>query len=275
MQVEVSPNTGLPSIYNRMNDMSSSNPIVLIIVSLILIMYYLMFGSLAELTVSVPDSDNPATKFMEILLWSMFLILLLLNGLRYFFEVDLVASVDNLFTDKPEVNVEVTLPDDSEVPEIREKPQVYHVSDNKYDFNDAQAICKAYGANLATYEQIEDAYKNGAEWCGYGWSNGQMALFPTQKETWNELQKKPGHEHACGRPGINGGYIANPNVRFGVNCFGYKPKITEQEQELMASASRYPKTKAELAFEQRVKYWKTKLSNILISPFNHDNWSRI
>jgi hypothetical protein len=31
-----------------------------------------------------------------------------------------------------------------------------------------------------------------------------MALFPTQKETWDKLQKIKGHEHDCGRPGING-----------------------------------------------------------------------
>ena len=122
---------------------------------------------------------------------------------------------------------------------------------------------------------MEDAYNNGGEWCGYGWSNGQMALFPTQKKTWNNLQKIPGHEHDCGRPGINGGYIDNPNVKFGINCFGYKPKINDQEQELMNNANIYPKTKADIAFEERVEHWKRKLSTILISPFSRTNWSRI
>ena len=250
MQVEVSPNKGLPTIYDRFTDFGGGNPVILIIVTIILVFYYLLFGSLAELTVDVPETTNPIGKVMEIILWSMFLILLLLNGLRYFFQIDLVASVDNLFTEKPEVNVKVTLPEESEVPEIREKPQVFHVSNNKYNFTDAKAICKAYGADLATYEQIENAYKNGAEWCGYGWSNGQMALFPTQKKTWNKLQKIPGHEHDCGRPGINGGYIDNPNVKFGINCFGYKPKINEEEQEIMDNADIYPKTKADLDFEK-------------------------
>ena len=57
-----------------------------------------------------------------------------------------------------------------------------------------------------------------------------MAFYPTQKSTWNKLQKIKGHEHDCGRPGINGGYIDNPNVRFGVNCFGSKPAISAEEQ---------------------------------------------
>jgi len=274
MRVDVSPNTGLPAIYNRFNDFGGGNPVVLIIVTLILVFYYLIFGSLAE-SIAIPEAQNPVGKFMEILLWSMFLILLLLNGLRYFFQIDLVASVDNLFSEKPEVNVEVSLPDDEDAPESKEKPQVFHISNNKYNFTDAKAICKAYGADLATYDQVEEAYNNGGEWCGYGWSNGQMALFPTQKKTWNNLQNIPGHEHDCGRPGINGGYIDNPNVKFGINCFGYKPKINDQEQEIMNNANIYPKTKADIAFEERVEHWKRKLSSILISPFSRTNWSRI
>ena len=38
-----------------------------------------------------------------------------------------------------------------------------------------------------------------------------MALFPTQYEHWEHLQKIKGHENDCGRPGVNGGYIDNPN----------------------------------------------------------------
>ena len=42
MRVDVSPNTGLPSIYNRFNDFGGGNPVVLIIVTLILVFYYLL-----------------------------------------------------------------------------------------------------------------------------------------------------------------------------------------------------------------------------------------
>ena len=48
----------------------------------------------------------------------------------------------------------------------------------------------------------------------------QLALFPTQYGKWERLQKIKGHENDCGRPGINGGYIDNPNVKFGINCYG-------------------------------------------------------
>ena len=51
-----------------------------------------------------------------------------------------------------------------------------------------------------------------------------MAYYPTQKHTWEALQDNPNTKHICGRPGINGGFIDNPYVRFGANCYGVKPK---------------------------------------------------
>ena len=124
-------------------------------------------------------------------------------------------------------------------------------------------MCKAYGAKLATYNQIEDAYKSGAEWCNYGWSDDQMAFYPTQKNTWKKLQK------------INGGYIDNPNVRFGVNCFGTKPGISEEEQEIMNNATIFPKSAEDRKVDRLARKYKKNLDNILINPFNHNSWSQI
>ena len=47
------------------------------------------------------------------------------------------------------------------------------------------------------------------------------------------------------RPGINGGYIDNKNVRFGVNCFGTKPEASADELNLLNSATAMPLTKEE------------------------------
>jgi hypothetical protein len=102
-----------------------------------------------------------------------------------------------------------------------------------------------------------------------------MALFPTQKSTFSNLQKIKGHENDCGRPGINGGYMANPHLKFGVNCYGVKPKITQEEEELMAVTSPYPKTEKDILFDKKVEYYKKNLNNILVAPFNHDSWNRI
>jgi hypothetical protein len=68
--------------------------------------------------------------------------------------------------------------------------------------------------------------------------------------------------------------IANPNVRFGVNCYGKKPKITGTEEILMNNSSLFPQTVEELEMEKRVAKYKNKINNILISPFNHDNWNQ-
>jgi hypothetical protein len=161
------------------------------------------------------------------------------------------------------------------VPEILLRKQVYNIPGNTHGYDDAKALCSAYGSRLATYKEIESAYEHGGEWCNYGWSDGQMALFPTQQKTFDELQKIDGHENDCGRPGINGGYMENPRLKFGVNCYGYKPQITPEEEHNMATIPHYPKTKKDIAMETRVSYWKNKLADVIVAPFNYNNWSRI
>ena len=192
-------------------------------------------------------------------------------------EIDIHAiekTKDKLHEEAEEVEDNLN-PQPNLLNDIMIKKQVFNIPGNYYGYNDAKTLCKAYGSRLATYSEIEDAYQVGGEWCNYGWSEGQMALFPTQQQTLHGLQKIPGHEHDCGRPGINGGYIANPSVQFGVNCYGYKPRITHEEQEIMENSSPYPKTEKDIAMEKRVDYWKNRLDEIVVSPFNHDTWSRV
>ena len=122
---------------------------------------------------------------------------------------------------------------------------------------------------------MNKAYKEGASWCSYGWSDDQLALYPTQKETYNQLQNIEGHENDCGRPGINGGYIDNKAVRFGVNCYGTKPKITSLEREIMNNTTKYPKTNKDIVREKRTEYWSDKLKDIVLAPFNYDSWNKV
>ena len=123
-------------------------------------------------------------------MWAVFLVLLFLNAITYFYELDSNISLDKLFSKKPELDIEVSgPPESSDVPEIKIAKQVFHIPDNTLTYKDAEALCKAYGADLATYDQVENSYKKGGEWCSYGWSKNQLALFPTQKETYEKLQK--------------------------------------------------------------------------------------
>lgn len=157
--------------------------------------------------------------------------------------------------------------------------EVFNVSNNLYSYSDAQEICKSMGARLATYDDIEAAYNNGAEWCSYGWSEGQMAYFPTQKATWEKLQKDPKRKNNCGRPGVNGGYIDNPDFKFGVNCYGVKPKASAADLERMKAQKISPstviKTPEEIAQEKKIKYWMDNSANLLkLNSYNGERWSR-
>jgi hypothetical protein len=280
------------NMYNYINNFVL-NPVVFFIIVLIIIGYLVIFSSLgndnSQINLESTTKNNYGQGFLGILVIIILIILILINGLQYFFKVDISAYLKNLFTNQPEVDIIVNEKnvnkeknkeknkDNSESGsnlsnEIIFKKQVFNVPGNHYTYDDAKAICNAYGADLANYQQIESAYKHGAEWCNYGWSDGQMALFPTQQQTFDNLQKIKGHQHDCGRPGINGGYMANPQLKFGVNCYGNKPKITQDEEELMKIASPYPKTMQEIDFQKKVDYWKNKIGEIMVSPFNYNMW---
>lgn len=283
MDNNVNVNMGFPYSNNYLNNVGT-NPYILIIIIIVIVGYYGLFASLGESgTSAVGESSGTGIAYLEIILWSVFITLILLNGMSYIFTTNISASLKNLFSAIPEVDIVIDnssgegsgMPMPAPVPEITTKKQVFHVPNNLYNYEDSKAICNAYGGRLATYKEIDDAYNDGADWCSFGWSDGQMALYPTQYDKWEKLQSVEGHEHDCGRPGINGGYIDNPNVQFGVNCYGYKPKMTQQEMETMENTPLYPKTMKEINFDKKVDYWRGKLNEIEVAPFNHDNWSII
>ena len=145
--------------------------------------------------------------------------------------------------------------------------EVYFVSGNKYTYDEAPAVCAVYNGELATYEQVEDAYSRGAEWCGYGWTLGSMALFPIQDETWKKLLQEVDTKKRtrCGRPGVNGGYF-NPKMKFGVNCYGVKPSCDN---------NKYPTIVPGKSDEQKATLNKFKQNSgkIKVDPFSRNGWS--
>jgi len=267
-------------MYNYMNQMMF-NPTVFAIVFFIIVAYFVFFHYLGKTDTSTSiDGDSGSgsnTRTITIVVIGILVVLFLLNILQYLLNINITAYIKDIFTSQPKIDITIdkTSGSQSGVPLIRFKKQVFNVPGNYYNYTNAKALCNAYGAKLATYKQVEDAYKNGAEWCNYGWSDGQMALFPTQQKTFDGLQKIAGHENDCGRPGINGGYMANPEIMFGVNCYGNKPKMTPEEQELMKTSTPYPQTMEDIMFQKRVDYWKGKIDEILVSPFNYSSWGAI
>ena len=273
MEVNTTTTIDPVNYYNKFNNFIL-NPIVFIIIILIIVAYFAFSSSLGNSENGDFESTTGNGQFMGIVIVAILVILIIVNAFQYFFSISVTAYLTDLFTNKPKIDIVVdqSTYQPTSVPEIKFKKQVFNIPGNYYNYTNAKALCQAYGANLATYPQIEDSYKNGSEWCNYGWSDGQMALFPTQQKTFDNLQNIKGHENDCGRPGINGGYMVNPQLRFGVNCYGNKPKITSEEEELMKTTTPYPETAEDIAFQKRVDFWKNKVDNILVSPFNYNTW---
>jgi len=263
----------------NLDSTSASTRLVILLAFVgITILYYVLFSSLGkgggEGGSPTTGVETPGKRTLEIILWSIFIVLIIINGFQYFFNVNFTASIKDIFTDKPKINLTIQQPPSEDtVPTLKLKKEVYNIPSNNYTYDDAKVICKAYGAKLASYDDIEKAYSKGAEWCNYGWSDGQMALFPTQKKTWDKLQTIEGHENDCGRPGVNGGRIDNPQARFGVNCYGFKPIITSAEQDIMKSSPIYPVSMRDKELQDKLDYWKKRIPEILLSPFNKNSWS--
>ncbi len=151
-------------------------------------------------------------------------------------------------------------------------PQVYNVSKNTFTYYDAEPLCKAMGAELATYDQVKSAWERGADWCNYGWVKGQMAVYPTQKETWEKLQAGPEEQRmACGNPGLNGGYFDNPEMRFGVNCYGPKPSQSKHDANVLGKGA--PLSPGALEFDRKVAKYRSESDSLGVLPFNNEKWN--
>lgn len=275
--VNTTSTTDPVNMYNYLNNYIL-NPIVFIVILIILLSYYLFSSdAVSGLGNMQGATSSSGSNIFGIIIVIILAGLIIVNALQYFFSINVTAYISDIFAPvkKVDIVVDQSLYQPAPVPEIRFKKQVFNIPGNYYDYDNAKALCKAYGAELATYDQIEKAYNSGAEWCNYGWSANQQALFPTQKKTFDYLQTVPGHENDCGRTGINGGYMANPKLRFGVNCYGNKPKITAEEEELMKTTPAYPQTAQDIAFQKQVDFWKNKIPNILVSPFNKTTWGSL
>lgn len=95
--------------------------------------------------------------------------------------------------------------------------RVFHIKNKQkdYNYNEARAVCRAFGAELATPMQVYKAYEDGESWCTHGWSEGQYALFPAQEKDVESNEK-------CGKVGLNGSFRLD-NETYGINCYGKVP----------------------------------------------------
>ena len=171
-----------------------------------------------------------------------------------------------------EIHVDRSLVDKSAIERsMPGQKQVFNIAQDSYKYSDAEPLCKAFGAELATYDQVKEAWKKGADWCNYGWTKGQTAIYPTQQSTYDKLQAGPEDQRgACGVPGINGGYFDNPDLRFGVNCYGDKPSENDtDDRALMKGPNLTPET---LEYNKKVRDYKAHMTEIPVNPFSEGKW---
>ena len=271
MSVSINENSYIPD-YNSFDIFGKYKMPFILLLLIIIIAFVLLFSVFNR---SNLNSDNARIPILilEVVLFVIFIFVVVLNykwlnDNNYSF----TTEISNLFNDKvTQIDVKSTADkeekEEKKCEETNDDGEVFHVPKNKYTYNDAADVCKRLDSRLATYDEVEDAYKNGANWCSYGWSEDQMALFPIQKSVYNELKKIPGHEHDCGRPGVNGGYISKKNSKFGVNCYGKKPYITDKDKSFMENYSYSP------AISDASYNVINKVNHLLVAPFNKEKWS--
>lgn len=244
------------------------------------ISYIMLLGAIIFVYISVfilfgnsNEGNSSLTVILEIIIWA---ILILVVGVNLKMnEYDFSTTIKNLFNNKTteiDVNVEEKKDEDTDISDncLDKTNEVFHIPNNKYTYHESREVCNKYNSRLATYDEIEKSYNSGSNWCSYGWSENQLALFPTQKKLYDKLQKIPGHENDCGRQGVNGGYIKNPHVKFGVNCYGKKPKKTDLDDEYF---NQVKVSYSAALTEDELNKIENEKNKILVAPFNNEKWS--
>ena len=232
--------------------------------------------------------ENRSYTFYYVLIISLFVVLALLT---YFYST-IKDFLENLFykiktmifpveepptPDASDASDASASPDastasDAPVPNTMNvgREEVFHINNNIYTYSDATAVCRSFGADLATEAQVQDAYTKGADWCSYGWIKGQQAVYPTQQATYDSLQKGPAdHRDSCGKVGLNGGYFDNPDLRFGVTCYGTKPNVSKTSR----TGIELPPSTEEIEFEKKVQRFRDQSDATTIDPWNRSTWS--
>ena len=140
---------------------------------------------------------------------------------------------------------------------MNNKKEVYNIDKNKYTYEEAKEVCNELNAELATLSQLQIAYKDGANWCNYGWSADGMALYPIQQDYYDMIQNSE-LKGTCGKPGINGGKF-DKKAKLGINCYGIRPRPRE----------------GRIIYEEEKKNTNNiNLENIDIRPFSDETWSK-
>ena len=112
--VNVSSSKGFEQVYDTMNNsIVSANPTILIILTMIIIFYFIVFSYLGYSPTPETASTTPGMKMVEVIMWGLLIFLVLINGLQYLFQVDIRTAIKDVFGEKPTVDVKIKKPEKS------------------------------------------------------------------------------------------------------------------------------------------------------------------
>jgi hypothetical protein len=189
----------------------------------------------------------------------------------YYSKISMLDYIISLTSDVCKCD-EVPVDEESDTPEKTD--EVFHISNQNYTYNQSHCKCNAYGARLAKYEEVINAFNKGANWCSMGWCdspNGPAALYPIQQQFYDTLSDED-KTRCGGNTGVNGGYFKNSNLRFGVNCYGKRPegKLLDINNDTLNKN----KNKADdFCTAPDNANANAHLTIDRIAPFNKDNWA--
>ena len=246
----------------------ASNPIILVVFILVILVYYILFAFIGN---NETSGSSGGFVLFEGLLWGLFILLIFVNGIYYFYNINIITQFNDIFSSEPEIVIEKTIEEKPKM--VLDKKEVYHIPGNRFTYHDAKAVCNAFDSELANYDQLNSSLESGSNWCSYGWTKDQLGLYPTSQNHFKKMQKREGHEYECGLPGINGGYVSNPHTKLGANCYGIKPPITRKEQKLMDRNNIYPESKKDKCERKKLRNFRKYLKDIDLSPFNMNEWN--
>ena len=110
MNVEMDSVTGVPTLSNYFNNLPL-NPIFIVIIVIVILSYVLLFSSLgSSASDTSPVESNGNGRVLGIILAAVFLVLLIINGFNYLLNVDIITTIKNLFTNHPEIDINVQTP---------------------------------------------------------------------------------------------------------------------------------------------------------------------
>ncbi len=217
----------------------------------------------------------------------IYLCLFITSKKEYFQDLDTDQCIDEdskkvrQTTNEEKKQLEKGVKKEEKKEEVKDKKEVFLIY-NKYSYLEAKELCKSYSGRLATEKDLIKAFKNGANWCSWGWLDGEMIGYPVQEKYWSDIEKT--HKGFCGpTAGINKIRNVDPFKRFSVTCYGIKPKRTENDKDLAEDlnemsvvdpiAKAIQKCKKEKQLEEQKKWVEKQKKSVSILSFNKKKWS--